>query len=86
MSNLGRIQQPLEGCNHNNTNTKTTTTADGTATTHTPRHPQNHSTMADDSLRPRPGPPPRLIAGPSATSGQRSLYQQQVLDVSLHAA
>lgn len=40
-----------------------------------------HDAMFDD-LRPRPGPPPRLIEGPSASSGQRSLYQQQVLDVS----
>lgn len=33
-----------------------------------------------DGLRKRPGPAPRLIEGPK--TGQRSLYQQQVLDVS----
>lgn len=31
-------------------------------------------------LRPRPGPAPKLIEGPRV--GQRSLYRQQVLDVS----
>ncbi|WOO81911.1 Splicing factor ESS-2 [Vanrija pseudolonga] len=32
----------------------------------------------DDGLRPRPGPAPKLIEGPKI--GQRSLYEQQVLD------
>ena len=36
--------------------------------------------MDDNALIPRPGGQPRLIQGPQ--SGQKSLYRQQVLDVS----
>lgn len=50
-----------------------------------PSTPPRERRMSDgNGLRPRPGPAPRLIEGPSA--GQRSLYQQHVLDVSFDIA